>query len=330
MVCCVSCALWAVIAAGIVYLLNRWYRRDFISDFYDKYVFITGTDSGFGSKLAVDLDSLGVHVYAGCYTKEGADDLKSKTTDRLKTFLLDVTDKSSVEQAKVFIENDLPAGKLLWGVVNNAGILGNMSFELSTVEDYRQVMEVNYFGSIRVAEVFSPLIKKSRGRIVQLASMFGRGCMSTAPYTSSKHAIEPYTDELRRYIRKFGVKVATIEPGFMNMTSLMNEDLFAGYFKRKYDALPAARKAELGPNYVENEIKFYRTSFEKFPLAQYNDISMVTEAITHALGAKHPKTRYLVGYDARPYVLLTVYTPDWFLDGFIRFSFWRMKTFSGK
>jgi len=238
---------------------------------------------------------------------------------------LDVTDQSSVEQARSFIENDLPKGQNLWGVVNNAGIVGNISFELSTLEDYRKIMEVNYFGSIRVTEAFEQLIKKSKGRFVQVASMFGRGCVATAPYTSSKWAIEPYTDELRRYLRGFGVKVCTIEPGYFGETGLTDDRNWEDHLKRKYETLPDWKKAQLPKDYITKEICKYKYSFGNFPLSQFNSINMVTEAMTHALGAKHPKTRYLVGYDTKPFIFFTCYTPDWFLDGFLRFAYWSME-----
>ncbi|GAB6033692.1 hypothetical protein CHUAL_000010 [Chamberlinius hualienensis] len=321
MVCC-GCGLVLFAVAIVLWrLFDRWYRRDFIPDFNSKYVFITGTDSGFGHKLAIDLDKLGVNIYAGCFTKHGASELKRKASPKLKTVEVDITNQDSVDKAKEFIENDLSPGKALWALVNNAGILGNIDFQLATVDDYRKVMDVNFFGQIRVTEAFLPLLKRSKGRIVQVASMFGRGTVSTAPYTCSKWAVEPYADELRRFVRQYGVSVSTIEPGFYGATSLTEEAVWIDVLKRKWETLSDQKKAEIGHDYLDTFIKFYKQAFKDFPLASWNKIEFVTDSMIHALGAQHPKTRYLIGYDARPYIVMTNFTPDWFLDGLLRFAY---------
>ncbi|GAB6033693.1 hypothetical protein CHUAL_000011 [Chamberlinius hualienensis] len=319
MLCC-GCGLVLFAVVIVLWrLFDRWYRRDFIPDFKNKTVFITGTDTGFGHKLALDLDKLGVNVYAGCFTKTGANELKDKASSRLKTVEIDITNQDSVDRAKEFIENDL-SGKELWGLVNNAGILGNINFQLATVDDYKKVMDVNFFGSIRVTEAFLPLIKRSKGRIVQVASMFGRGAVSTAPYTCSKWAVEPYSDELRRFVRQYGVSVSTIEPGFYGATSLTEEAMWVDVLKRKWESLSDQKKAELGHDYLDTMIKFHRLTVNDFPIARLNKIEFVTDSMIHALGAQHPKSRYLIGYDARPFVIITNFTPDWFLDGLLRVS----------
>lgn len=69
----------------------------------DKYVFITGCDSGFGNLLARHLDKLGFCVVAGCYTEKGEDELKKTSSDRLTTVHVDVTDSESVGKAEALI-----------------------------------------------------------------------------------------------------------------------------------------------------------------------------------------------------------------------------------
>ena len=64
-----------------------------------KYVLITGCDSGFGRETAIRLDKMGVHVLATCLTKEGEQSLKSVTSDRLRTFQMDVTDSQQIAEA---------------------------------------------------------------------------------------------------------------------------------------------------------------------------------------------------------------------------------------
>ncbi|GAB6033694.1 hypothetical protein CHUAL_000012 [Chamberlinius hualienensis] len=315
---CEFCLSLTIISVILWRLFDRWYRRDFIPDFNSKYVFITGTDTGFGHKLALDLDKLGLNVYAGCFTKYGANELKCKASKRLKTVEIDVTNQHSVDRAKEFIENDLQPGQELWGLVNNAGILGNIDFQLATLEDYKNVLEVNFFGQIRVTEAFLPLIKRSKGRIVQMSSMAGRGNINISPYTCSKWAIEPYADGVRRVVRSFGVSLSTIEPGSFSDTNILDETNWSGILKRKWESLSDQRKAELGFDYLDSTIKEIRYVFTNVPLMKWNRMEFVTDLMIHALGAQHPKMRYVVGYDARIYILLSNLTSDWFLDGFLR------------
>ena len=63
-----------------------------------KYVLITGCDKGFGRETAIRLDKMGVCVFATCLTKEGEQSLKSVTSDKLRTFQMDVTDSQQIEE----------------------------------------------------------------------------------------------------------------------------------------------------------------------------------------------------------------------------------------
>lgn len=83
----------------------RWYRESKkVPNKEDKYVYITGCDSGFGNLLARHLDKLGFPVIAGCYTEKGEDELKKIASDRLTTVHIDVSDSESVSKAAAAIE----------------------------------------------------------------------------------------------------------------------------------------------------------------------------------------------------------------------------------
>lgn len=87
----------------------------------------------------------------------------------------------------------------LWGLVNNAGIIGQLGQVVwLEVDDYKKCFDVNLHGLIDTTVTFLPLIKRERGRIVNIASIFGRtAATSIAPYVLSKYAIEAYSDILR-------------------------------------------------------------------------------------------------------------------------------------
>ena len=96
---------WSLAALVGLYCLLRWYReRQVVSHLHDKYVFITGCDSGFGNLLARQLDLRGLRVLAACLTEKGAQQLRSQTSDRLDTVILDVTKTESILAATQWVE----------------------------------------------------------------------------------------------------------------------------------------------------------------------------------------------------------------------------------
>ena len=95
--------LWITV---IKFLSNRK-----VQNLHTKYVFITGCDSGFGRETAIRLDKMGVNVLATCLTKQGEQDLKSMTSNRLKTFQMDVTDSQQIKDVFEQVKNMLPSGQ---------------------------------------------------------------------------------------------------------------------------------------------------------------------------------------------------------------------------
>ena len=98
--------MWLHLAVlGGLYYLLRWYReRQVVSHLRDKFIFITGCDSGFGNKLARQLDLRGLRVLAACLTEQGAEQLRNQTSDRLQTVILDVTKTESVAAASQWVK----------------------------------------------------------------------------------------------------------------------------------------------------------------------------------------------------------------------------------
>uniref|UniRef100_A0A9L0IHJ3 17-beta-hydroxysteroid dehydrogenase type 6 n=1 Tax=Equus asinus TaxID=9793 RepID=A0A9L0IHJ3_EQUAS len=96
--------LYLAVLVGLYYLL-RWYReRQVVSNLQDKYVFITGCDSGFGNQLARQLDLRGLRVLAACQMEKGAEQLRDRTSDRLETVILDVTKTESIAAATQWVK----------------------------------------------------------------------------------------------------------------------------------------------------------------------------------------------------------------------------------
>ncbi|KAG9467779.1 hypothetical protein GDO78_014310 [Eleutherodactylus coqui] len=286
-------------------LLYRWYRQSHIlENLSDKYVFITGCDSGFGYLLAKQLDKRGMKVLAACLTEKGAENLKKEASSRLQTVMLDITDSESVSSAAKWA-TDIVGDAGLWGLVNNAGIGVPMSPNAwQTKADFAKVLNVNLLGSFDVTVNFLPLIIKARGRIVNLSSCCGRLAVVGGGYCPSKFGVEALSDSLRRELRDFGVKVSIIEPsGFKTEILLLEHHLKAvGHL---WSNLPSQIKDYYGEQYYQKHVNNVTNH-----LAKSNpNVYYVIDCMEHALTAVHPWTRYSPGLNAKLFYLPMSYLP---------------------
>lgn len=153
-------------------IIRGWCQLTFVSPL-SKAVLITGCDSGFGQMAAKALDTYGFHVFAGCLQPKGlgAQKLYKTTSNRLRILSLDITREDDIDAAvKEIEESDLT----LWAVINNAGVIDYGPLEWDNGSSrIRKVLDVNLFGAIRVINACLPLIRRSKGRIVNVSSVFG-------------------------------------------------------------------------------------------------------------------------------------------------------------
>ncbi|XP_018540265.1 retinol dehydrogenase 1 [Lates calcarifer] len=290
----------------------RWYVRDSykVDSFSQKHVFITGCDSGFGNLLARQLDGKGFHVIAACLTEEGASDLAAAASPRLKTILLDVTDSESIRRAAEFASREV-GERGLWGLVNNAGRSTPIGpTEWMQLKDFTKVLDVNLMGVIEVTLQFLPLLKKARGRVVNVASILGRLSLTGGGYCLSKYGVEAFSDSLRRDMQHFGIKVSIIEPGFFK-TGVTRLDLIEADLKRLWACVPQDVKASYGATYFDDYVKAQDFSMG---ILCSPDISKVTRCMEHALTACFPRTRYSAGWDAKLFWIPLSYLPSFVSD----------------
>ncbi|MBT2680935.1 SDR family oxidoreductase [Bacillus sp. ISL-35] len=181
-----------------------------------KHAIITGSSSGFGKLIAIELAKSGYQVIAtmrNLNKKDGLMELAAaeKVTDQIHLFPLDVTINESIEEFKKFLQS-LDSVDLL---VNNAGYAqGGFSEELE-VDAYRKQFETNFFGVIAVTQAVLPIMRQQRyGKIINMSSISGRfGFPGLSAYAASKHALEGYSESLRLELKPFGINVVLIEPG---------------------------------------------------------------------------------------------------------------------
>ena len=221
-----------------------------------------------------------------------------------------MTDYASVANAAQQVR-ELLAGEGLDGLVNNAGISVSGPLELMPMSRFELQMAVNVNGQVAVTQAFLPLLRQKRGRIVFMGSESG---LATLPllgaYSASKHALEAVANVFRLELRGFGIRVALIEPGSIK-TPIWGKAIDSGTRSLKEDPeLRALYAAEL-PLLSEVPKLAEKTAVPP---------SAVTRAVRHALTARMPKARYLVGLEAHALTLFVALTPTWLSDFFIRLS----------
>ena len=179
----------------------------------------------------------------------------------------------------------------LAGLVNNAGIAVSGPIELLPIDDFRRQFEVNVIGQVAVTQAFLPLLRKARGRIVNMSSISGGLAPPyMGPYSASKFALEAINDALRVELRNWGIRVSSVEPGPIATPiwekSLAAADQLAGQIDPAVLALYEADLAAIRKS-VEHSV---RTA---------SPVERVVKAVVHALTARRPKAHYYLGWNVR-------------------------------
>ncbi|XP_018422822.1 PREDICTED: D-beta-hydroxybutyrate dehydrogenase, mitochondrial-like [Nanorana parkeri] len=260
-----------------------------------KAVLITGCDKGFGFALAKHLHKLGFQVFAGCLLKdkngEGAQELENVQCDRMKVLQMNVCSDEEVANAVEFVNKHLEdPEKGLWGLVNNAGIATFGEVEFTSLDTYKETADVNLWGTIRVTKAVLPLIRRSKGRVVCMASMLGRmGSPSRSSYCISKYGVEAFSDCLRQEMYKWGVKVITIEPGnFIAATGIFTKEGVERRGEEMWEQASEIVRADYGRVHFSHQV----ARMKAFVSSGVKDMTAVLNGITDALCSKYPYTRY--------------------------------------
>lgn len=255
-----------------------------------KAVLVTGCDSGFGYDLVKRLDRLGFYVFAACLDVDGSGpkELVRETSRNVEIIQLDVTNTKQAENALNHVTFNLN-DKDFWCLVNNAGVAVYAETEWCPLESYTKMIEVNLVGVIRVTKLFLPLVRKSKGRIVNISSLAGRcGLPGFSAYSASKYGLIGYSDCLRREMEKFNVKVITIEPTLYR-TPIADRDFHIKGNEKMWKACPSNIREDYGDSYF----KSFLISLQKHIRMSSNQTWRVIDTIEQAMTARYPKTRYV-------------------------------------
>jgi NAD(P)-dependent dehydrogenase (short-subunit alcohol dehydrogenase family) len=257
---------------------------------------VTGTSTGIGRAIAIHLSQRGFEVLAGVRKLDDA-------PPGLEPIVLDVTSEDDIAAAAGRV------GGTLHALVNNAGIAVNGPVEIVPVEQWRRQFEVNLFGQVAVTRALLPALLNARGRIVNISSISGRVSWPlTSPYTASKFALEAVTDAMRREVGPHGVHVVSIEPGGVatpvwDKSRAEAERVLAAMpadVRRRYDGLIAG--------IVDLAERLARDGLPP---------EAVAEVVGDALTARRPRTRYVIGGQAKAQAMLARLLPDRAFDALV-------------
>ncbi|XP_068168340.1 17-beta-hydroxysteroid dehydrogenase type 2 [Antennarius striatus] len=284
----------AVLLGWSFILIHQTDRRAEMLPVGNRAVLVTGCDSGFGHTLAKRLSGMGVMVFAGVLDVNGpgAQQLRERASKNLQVLQLDVTDDSQIEAAHRYVQAQV-GHTGLWGLVNNAGVLQcPMDAELQPISNYRLCLDVNFLGAVKMCQVFLPLLRRSKGRVVNVSSMSGVVPFPLfAAYGSSKAALSIFTQVLRLELSLWGVKVVLIEPSGFRTNLFGSDEDVARYKTNILTTVASGAREDYGDEYL---LSFSRR-LSAMPHEMTADLSPVVDDLCHGLLSVHPKPHYAPG-----------------------------------
>jgi NAD(P)-dependent dehydrogenase (short-subunit alcohol dehydrogenase family) len=177
--------------------------------------FVTGTSTGIGMATAVSLARAGHIVYAGMRNPQRSGELHDAVAREHLTIRIVAHDVDGDPSARGAIEQALVEQGRIDVLVNNAGVSGMGAVEETPLSDFRATMETNFFGALRCMQAVLPGMREQGGGcIVNVTSISGRMASAAhAPYSASKWAMEALSECLAQEVKRFGIRVAIVEPG---------------------------------------------------------------------------------------------------------------------
>lgn len=246
-------------------------------------VLLTGASGGVGLAATRALAERGYRVYAGV---RNVNQFQAAGGD-VHPIRLDVTDPESISAA---VETVRAKGDTaLAGVVNNAGIIIQGPMELVPADDLRRQFEVNVHGPAAVTKAFLPLLRRGRGRLINVTASTARiPGPFFGPISASKAALQALSDALRLELAYWDIPVVVLEPG------ALETQIFA-------KAAAAQQKAEAALS--QDRIDLYAEQLRAVGAAmakmKLSPPSILADAMVKALTVKKPRPRYKVGPDTR-------------------------------
>jgi short-subunit dehydrogenase len=253
-----------------------------------KIILITGASTGIGLETAIQLAEQGHKVFASMRNIEKSTLLKQTAEKRgvkLNIMQLDVLDDQSIANC---ISEIIKSNERIDVLINNAGAGFIRTMEQASMDEIKQVMDVNFYGPIRCSKAVLPFMRKQKsGHIINISSVGGLvGQPVNEIYCAAKFALEGLTESLATYLEPyFGIHISLIEPGGVitefgnNLTNYFNST--GGILNDDYKPL------------MENYMG-YRASFtDEVKEKAFQKPAQIAEIIIKCMNDPHPKVRYM-------------------------------------
>ncbi len=247
-------------------------------------VVVTGASTGIGQAAAILLAKNGHQVFAGVRKAKDGETLRL-LEPKLIPIILDVCSSESLKQAAEEIAG-LRDKSRPFCLINNAGIAVSGPVEALRMSEWRKQFDVNFFGHIEATQAFLPIIRETKGRIINVSSINGRmAAPFMGAYSASKFAVEALSDALRIELAPFGVKVTVIQPG------PIATPIWAKGIDNRDEVLAKCDSTKL-PLYIKTYEKFEKLveAISKRAIP----VEFVAKAIEKELISKSPAARVIV------------------------------------
>ncbi len=270
-----------------------------------RFVLVTGASTGIGKACALHLDREGFTVFATVRKTLDGEALQAQSSKSLIPILLDVTQQDSITNAIQQIE--ILTNRRLHGLVNNAGIAPSGPLECLTSNSIREIFDINVIGLLFIIQACLPMLKQTKGRIINIGSSSGLVAMPMmSTYSATKFGVRAISESLRLELKPFGIMVSLIAPGKIQ-SEIWEKAHAQGVRLRQTEDTET-----LGP--YQPFLTYFENVFEHatyFPTA-----GKVAKAVQHALEAPCPHPEYLVGSDALGAAILSHFPAklrDWII-----------------
>lgn len=252
----------------------------------NKIALVTGASSGIGAMTAIELSNVGFTVYAAARRVDKMQELKKYG---IRPISLDLTDEESMVRCIDTILNETGRIDVL---VNNAGYGFYGAIEDVPMDEARRQFDVNLFGMARLIQLVTPSMRSNHyGKIVNISSMGGKIWTRFGGwYHATKFAVEGFSDCLRLELAPFGIDVIVIEPGGIKTDW--------GIIAAKH-----LKETSKGGAYEQYANKAADGMIKNYSGNMLTKPEVIAKTIKKAVTKKRPRTRYLIGFMAKPMVL---------------------------
>jgi NAD(P)-dependent dehydrogenase (short-subunit alcohol dehydrogenase family) len=283
-------AAWGLGAGALALRLVRALRERQRLPMQDRWVVVTGCDSGIGLGVVEGLVARGARVIAFCFTEEGAQ--RALALGANLAPCLDLTDDDAVQAATRQVMQACEGS--LWGVVHNAGVVLPGFVDYLPLHAYRHTMDVNFYAPVLLTQRLLPALRAAKGRVVLVSSVDGLVRRPGNPaYDASKFALEAYADALRIEVSFGSVHVSVVNP------ATMRTPLASTYFQAHREAWERAQAHDPEGSWrtvwPREWVNAYADFNEPRLARMAQDPVYTVRDILHALTAARPRLRYLSG-----------------------------------